>query len=182
MRATPDQWAEFTVQALHWTGVLKVEVAEWLAPIVSDGEGRGLASHDIAKSIMQHGTQAPEAEVAALGIHKRFPVGSGYIDALTALGRTKAERAAELVAHRALGNFYRWRTFEQTPKLFNEVRIVTVGDRRTCGAGLALNGQLFPRGTEPFFPLPECDAEMCCCAYQMRSPRLRERIARRTQA
>jgi len=181
VKATPEQWLEFTARALAWTGLLKADAVGWLAPIISEGEGRGLPSRDIGKAIMQHGIAAPDADAASLGIHRRFQTGAAYIDALTDLGRAKAERAAELVAHRALGNFYHWRTFARTPRGFSEVRIVTVGDRRTCAAGLLLNEQLFPRGTEPVFPLIECDAEMCRCTYQMLTPRLRERILRRTR-
>lgn len=147
--------------------MMRPEAAAWVAPIVQSGEKQGLPIRTIAKEILRTGRPLSVDEKSERSFPINLPLSDEYASALTELGRHDPERAANLVGHRAMMNFYLDRSLEMARRLRAEIRISVVDDRGNCPTAMSIHGKFFQADDVPSLPLEPCTADMCRCGYQV---------------
>jgi hypothetical protein len=123
------------------TGILHPDRAEWMVPLIIEADQSGLP---LDRAILKDA---------------RLP------ETLTETGMTNPGEAVAAIIRCAPFARNHARDRETGAKTGNPQRFTPVKDKRTCQAAIARHGQVFPQGSEPMLPLPECDAWNCRCTF-----------------
>ena len=150
-RMTPEFVREAIANLAARTGILNPDRAEWMIDLIIEGDQSGLPPD---RAILKDG---------------RLP------DVLTETGMTNPGEAVAAIIRCAPFARNHTRDREAGAKTGHPQRFTPVKDKRTCQAAIARHGEVFPQGSEPMLPLPECDAWNCRCTFIGWSPSMAAR-------
>ena len=140
---------ECVEMACNKTGLMTVEAATWMTPIID-------ANYDLGID-----------EIARRVRGKTTGTGNLFMASLTERGEEYGEvETAQIVVHWAVFTHHRlvnMADYKRFPDL--SLRYSAVLDSCTCAAAKATNGQIFTQTDAPAIPLDGCDAKICRCNY-----------------
>ena len=154
--------------ACRVTGLIDPAAAEWMAPIVQNGERAGLGYDLIAVQVRQFGTPLTAEQKRSIGVRANAKLSVGYLGSLTDKGRAIPLDAAFLVVQRVLHARSCSENLRQLRRMADSlkgVEILPVEDDQTCAAARRVAEKVFPVSIVPALPLSECNAEYCRCVY-----------------